>query len=89
MGEMKMKNMSKKGNAGSHAINYLVVGLLVIVMLSVLSGTIFSYLGTGAVGLGNTTANPSVPTWLPSLLIIIVAIGLVFLVLRAFGMHKN
>lgn len=85
--ENMFKRMNKRGAATS-SVNFIIYGLLAIVLLAVIAPTIFTYLGTGAVGLGNTTANPAVPTWLPSILIIVVAIALVVYTLRAFGMHR-
>ena len=77
---------------GSHtagkAVDYIVGALIVVILISVLAGTIFGYLGTGATGLGNTTANPAVPTWLPSVLIIGVAVGLLYMLFRAMGLVK-
>lgn len=39
-------------------------------------------------GLGNATANPSVPTWLAPIIIVALGIGLLYLVLRALGIVK-
>jgi ABC-type multidrug transport system permease subunit len=73
----------------SHATEFLIGTLIVVVLVATLSGTIFSYLGTGAVGLGNSTANPGVPSWLPATMIIVVAVGLLYLVLRTMGVVKK
>lgn len=74
--------------ATGHAVDYIVGALIVILLISVLAGTIFGYLGTGTIGLSNTTANPDVPTWLPPVLIVGVGIGLLYLVFRALGLVK-
>jgi len=87
--EFDLMKMQKKGMASTkHTIDWIIGGLIAIVLIATLSGTIFGYLGTGPTGLGNITANPAVPTWLPTVLIIIVAVGLVYLVLKATGVSK-
>ena len=80
----------KRGVANTgHAVNFIVSALIVVILIAVLAGTIFSYLGTNsAVGLGNTTANPSVPTWLPGVLIVSVAVGLLYLLFKVMGLVK-
>lgn len=79
----------KKGAAHvSNATDKLIGVLVVVLLVSVLAGTIFGYLGTGATGLGNTTLNPGVPTWLPTVLIVLVAVGILYLVIRATGIGK-
>lgn len=74
-----------KHTAGG-AVNYIVGALIVVLLISVLASTIFGYLGTGATGLGNTVANPSVPTWLSPVLIVGVGIGLLYLVFKSLGL---
>lgn len=74
--------MKSSGNA----VNYIVGALVVVILVSVLAGTIFGYLGTGANGLGNATANPSVPAWLSPVLIVGVGVGLLYLVFKALGL---
>jgi hypothetical protein len=84
-----LKAMQKKGSMDvNHSVEYIVGTLIVILLIAVLAGTIFGYLGTGTYGLGNTTANPAVPTWLPSVLIVAVGVGLLYLVFRALGLVK-
>lgn len=76
----------KRGMANvSHSVDYLIGGLITVVLTATLAGTIFSYLGTGSVGLGNSSVAPGTPSWLPGLLIVIVAVGIVYLILRAMG----
>lgn len=79
----------KKGMASaSHATEYIVGALIVVLLIAVLAGTIFSYLGSNSpVGLSNTSANPSVPTWLPPVLIVAVAVGLLTLLFKAMGLY--
>jgi hypothetical protein len=88
--EYKMFSLDKAQKRGvaqsSHAVNYLIGALIVVILIATLAGTIFSYLGTGAVGLANTTANPGVPAWLPGVLVVGVAVGLLFLVFKALGL---
>lgn len=91
--EYKLFNLGKAQKKGSsmagHATDYIVGALIVVILISVLAGTIFNYLGTGATGLGNSTLNPSVPSWLPSVLVIAVAVGLLYLVFKALGLVKR
>lgn len=84
-----LAQMQKRGMAeSSNSVKWIVGGLLAVVLVAVLSQTIFSYLGTGRDGLGNATANPDAPSWLSPILIVIVAIGLTYAILKAFGMGK-
>jgi uncharacterized membrane protein YidH (DUF202 family) len=92
---MKMKEFNlflaqKRGMAHTgNTVNYIVGALIAVILVATLAGTIFSYLGTsGTAALGNTSANPSVPTWLPGILIVGVAVGMLFLVFRALGLTK-
>ena len=80
----------KRGMAStSHTVDYLVNGLVAAVLIGALAGTIFGYFGTGANGLGNRTLNPDTPTWLPSVMLIIAAVGVLYLFLRAMGVTKK
>ena len=87
--EYKLFSLSqaqKKGSAAVTSSTNKIVGLLIAVLLiAVLAGTIFGYLGGGASGLGNVTANPSAPTWLSPLLIVLVGVAFVYMVLHAAG----
>lgn len=77
----------KKGAmATNHAVEYIIGALIVVILVSVLAQTIFGNLGSS--GLKNATANPDVPTWLPTTLIIAVAVGLLYLVFKALGLVK-
>lgn len=90
--EYKLFSLSKaqkKGEMDVGSQTDKIVGILVAVLLvAVLAGTIFGYLGTGASGLGNATANPSAPSWLSPVLIVVVGIALLYLVLKAAGLAK-
>jgi uncharacterized membrane protein YidH (DUF202 family) len=90
MEKFSLMPAQKKGIANaSHAVNYIIGALVVVLLIAVLAGTIFSYLGTNsAIGLGNTTANPSVPAWLPGVLIVGTAIGLLYLLFKTLGLTK-
>ena len=68
------------------AMTKVIDGLLVAIVIGAIGGTMFSQFGSG--GLGNATANPSVPTWLPTTLVVILAVGLLFLVYRVFVKNK-
>jgi hypothetical protein len=84
-----LKDAQKKGSANvSHAVDKIVNVLVAVLLVAVMAGTIFGYLGTGANGLGNATANPSAPTWLSPVLIIVVGITLLYLVLKSGGLSK-
>lgn len=84
-----LKDAQKKGSANvSHAVDKIVNVLVAVLLVAVMAGTIFGYLGTGANGLGNVTANPSAPTWLSPVLIIVVGITLLYLVLKSGGLSK-
>jgi len=84
-----IKAMQKKGMASSgHAVDYIVGALVVVLLVAVFAQTIFGYLGGGATGLGNKTANPDAPVWLSPILIIVVGVGFLYLILRAVGVAK-
>ena len=70
------------------AMSKIIDGLLVAVVIGAIAGTMFSQFGTGSAGLGNATLNPDVPTWLPTTLVVILAVGLLFLVYRVFVKNK-
>lgn len=88
--EYKLFSLSqaqKKGSAEVSGATNKIVGILIsVILVAVLAGTIFSYLGTGQNGLGNTTANPSAPSWLSPVLIAVIGIAFVYLILRAAGL---
>ena len=81
-----LSSAQKKGSVQVGGATNKIVGILISVLLvSVLAGTIFGYLGTGAIGLSNATANPSAPTWLGPVLIVLIGISFVYLILHASG----
>lgn len=83
LNSLKLAKMQKKGNASAKNLIYILIGALIVITLVVqLAPEFFS--GLGASGLGNATANPDVPSWLPTILIIIIGAGLVFLIWRIF-----
>lgn len=59
-------------------IEYLIGGLLLVVLLSAFAPTIFT-------NLQNVNTTSGAPSWLPTILTIIVGIGLVLLAWKAFG----
>jgi L-asparagine transporter-like permease len=82
MENSKLLLLQKKGQAGVNSkITYLVGALIVIVLAVNLAPEMF----TGIATLGNETTNPDVPTWVPTILFVIIGAGLVFLIWRAFG----
>lgn len=81
---MKTLSLNNRGAiANGKVIFGVIIALLLAgVLISALGGTIFSNLGTGVGGLGNTTANPSVPTYLPTILIALFAFAIIFAVYK-------
>lgn len=83
--QAKLVLLQKKGQSGVNSkVATLVGALIVIVILASLAPTFFTGVGSRT-GLGNATLNPDSPTWLPTVLIIIIATGLVFVAFKAFG----
>lgn len=73
--------MQKRGQARvNNKISYLIGALVVIVMAVAVAPQMFD----GLNDLANTTLNPDVPTWLPTVLFVIVGAGILFLIWRAF-----
>lgn len=72
----------KKGyhNTG-HAIEFLIGGLILVVLVTALSPTIFGNVNN----LSNATLNPGVPTWVPTVIFVVVGAGLIFMVWKAFA----
>lgn len=74
-----LKEMQKKGQSGVNGkISFLVGALIVIVLATALGPTMFS----NVAGLEN---NSDTPSWVPTVLYVIVGAGLVFLIWKAFG----
>jgi hypothetical protein len=79
MNKFDINSMKKKGSGSIDGkINYLVGALIVIVLAVALAPEMFS----GVEGLENETG---VPTWVPTVLYVIIGAGIVFLIWRAFG----
>ena len=73
----------KKGMASSDSIVNDYIGFLIgIILIAIIGSQIFSYTGSGSVGLGNSTINPDIPIWLPSTMTIIVAVGLIYAIMK-------
>lgn len=86
MEKFNLLKAQKKGSTNVNKAVLTLIGALVIILLIVqLAPQFFSGLGTSGSGLGNATANPGVPTWLPTILIVIVAVGLVYLAWNVFS----
>lgn len=77
-----LDSVQKRGavRAGNH-IEYLIGALILVVIATSLAPTMFS----NTADLGNTTLNPSVPTWVPTVMYVIIGAGLVFLIWKGFG----
>lgn len=64
--------------------NTLIYALIAVVLIAALTPVIFGFLGTsGANALGNTTANPNSPTWLAGVMVILGAVGILMIFLKA------
>lgn len=72
----------KKGSASTNKVTEL---LVTVILVAVIGGLAFNYAGNGATGLGNATLYPSVPTWFPPIVQVFLAIGMLYIVLRAAG----
>lgn len=73
---------ARKGNATAD----YVIGLMVAVILIVaLAPTIFSF----AADFANTTKNPNVPTWLPTVFTAVISVALLIGVLVAVGLYQR
>ena len=69
----------KKGQKGINSkISYLVGAVIVIVLATAVAPTMFE-------NVSNLTGVTGVPAWVPTVLLVIVGAGLVFLIWRAFG----
>lgn len=81
MNKLNLVPRGKKGAMGNRAVGVL-VGVLVLVLLMVnVAPEIF-----GGIALFNTTATGgNVPTWVPTVINVIVAAGLVMMAWRGFG----
>ena len=67
---------------GAHSVNghveYLIGALILIVLATALAPTIFS-------SVNDLNGSAGVPTWVPTVLYVIIGAGLVFLIWKAFG----
>ncbi len=82
MAKFDLKKMNKRGQSSVNSkITYMVGALIVIVLATALGPTMFSNIA----GLDNDTDTPS---WVPTVLYVIVGAGLVFLIWKAFGNDK-
>ena len=80
-----LKKLSKKGALDINSPIEKIVGVLIIVTIAVaLLPTIFNGFGAET-GLGNATLNPSAPTWFATVMLILVAVGMLFLLWRMFS----
>jgi len=71
--------LEKKGQARIDSkISYLIGALIVVVLATALAPTMFEEID----GLQNSTG---VPSWVPTVLFVIVGAGLVFIIWRVFG----
>jgi len=79
---MKLLSMQKKGMTGvNNKISYLIGALIVVVMAVAIAPELFS----STTGIANLSGMTGVPTWLPTVLYVVVGAGLLFLIWNAFG----
>lgn len=80
MKKSKLKKL-QEDNRGkvSGKITYLIGALIVVVLATALAPTMFD-------NVSNLSDVSSVPTWVPTVLFVIIGAGLVFLIWRSFGM---
>lgn len=76
-----IKWLNKKGQVASAKVNYLFGALVVIIFATALAPTMFE-------AVANLTGVTGVPTWMTTLLPIVIAMGLVFLIWRAISGSK-
>ena len=83
-----IEKLNKKGMAKVNTAIEVIIGVLIVVTIAVsLVPDIFSGFG-GSTGLGNATLNPDAPSWFAPVLLILVAVGLMFLLWRMFSGKK-
>ena len=76
---MDLKNLQKKGQAGLNTKMTALIGAVIVIFLVVaLAPEIFSELAV-------LDANADTPSWIPTVMFVIVGAGLVFLVWRTFN----
>jgi len=84
-----LKIAQKRGMASNSVILENYIGFLITVILfGALAGTFFRYLSNTGSNLGNVTANPDVPLWLPSSLTVIIAVGLLYAIYKTIFKDK-
>lgn len=72
----------KKGYSHvSHGMEYLIGGVILIVLVTSLAPTIFG----NVTNLSNTTLSPGVPAFVPVVLFVVIGAGLIFMIWKAFG----
>lgn len=82
MEKFDLIKMQKKGQAGVNSkVSFLIGALIVIVLATSLAPDMFS----NVADLNTTSEGGNVPDWVPTVLLVIVGAGLVFLIWRAFG----
>lgn len=71
--------MQKRGQMNVDSkISYLIGALIVVVLATALAPTMFE-------NVTNLSNDSDVPSWVPTVLFVIVGAGIVFLIWRAFG----
>lgn len=79
MKKSKLRQLQKKGAMNvSSKIEYLIGALIVVVLATALAPTMFE-------NVENLTNATGVPSWVPTVLFVIVGAGLVFLIWKSFG----
>lgn len=81
---MEIKPLSKKGVANA-STDYIIGGLLAVLLVSVLANVIFDFVGN----INTEATGGTAPNWLPTILVVGIAIGLFVVVFVAFGLMKQ
>lgn len=74
---ISLQNKAGRGATGSH-VEYLIGALILIVLATSLAPTLFS-------SVNDLNGSAGVPTWVPTVLFVIVGAGLVFMIWKAFN----
>ena len=77
--KFNLLSMQKKAQSGIGSnMNYLIGGLILIILITALAPEIYSNLAT-------LTADVNVPGWVPTVLVVVVGAGLVVMAWKSFG----
>lgn len=90
--EYKLFSLDKAQKKGSAQVDNtadkLITVLVVIILVVSLAGTMFTYTGSGATGFANSSVNGGAPTWLVTLFPILLAIAILYIILKVIKSAK-